>query len=110
MGYDGYVPTVEIFGSLYKIRGEHSAERIRVLARYVDERMKQVDERANTGDVRGVAVLTALNIADDYYQTRMTLERREGEIADQARALAEKLNHALDASNDAVGSDELPGT
>ena len=98
------MPTVAIFGRLYNIRGDTTAERIRVLASYVDERMQQIDEQVGSGDDLRTAVLAALNIANDYYQTYKTLEEREGEIANQARELADILGDALDAENDdAVG-------
>ena len=97
------MPTVAIFGRLYNIRGDTTAERIRLLARYVDERMQQIDEQVGSGDDLRTAVLAALNIANDYYQTYKTLEEREGEIADQAQELADILGDALDAENDAVG-------
>jgi len=97
------MPTVEICGHLYNIRGEDSAETIRVLAGYVDQRMKQVAQQADTSDVGRLAVLTALNIADDLYQTRKALERRGAEIAEQALELAEVLDKKLAGSNnDAV--------
>jgi len=104
------MPTVEICGHLYSIRGEYSAEMIRVLASYVDQRMKQVSEQANTSDVGRLAVLTAMNIADDLYQTRKALERRGAEIAEQARELAIELDDALVGSNDDVGSEDTTGT
>lgn len=94
------MPTVEIFGRRYKIRGESSAETIRALARYVDQRMRQVSEQVGPGDAVRVAVLAALNIADDYYQTRKALERREGEIEEQARELVGQLDRALQGSTD----------
>lgn len=104
------MPTVEISGHLYNIRGEHSAERIRVLARYVDRRIQQVKGRVDTSDDLRVAVLAALNIADDYYETRKALERREEEISEQARQLADELGDAIGASDDVVGSEEATKT
>ena len=95
-----HMPTVEICGHLYNIRGEDSAETIRVLAGYVDQRMTQVAKHADTSDVGRLAVLAALNIADDLYQTRKALERRGTEIADQAQELVETLEEVLAGSND----------
>lgn len=92
------MPTVEIFGRRYNIRGEHNLETIRSLAGYVDRRMRQVAERVGSGDALRVAVLAALNIADDYYQQRRALERREEEVDRRARELAEQLGTALEAS------------
>jgi cell division protein ZapA len=104
------MPTVEICGRLYNIRGEDKADTIRVLASYVDQRMKQVAERADTSDAGRLAVLAALNIADDLYQTRKALERRGAEIAEQARELAASLDEALAGSNDDTDRTDTTGT
>ena len=87
---------VDICGRRYNIRGEHEPETIRELAAYVDRRMRQVSEQLAPGDAVSVAVLAALNIADDYLQTRRVLERREEEITERTRRLAITLNRALD--------------
>lgn len=86
--------TVEIFGRRYKIRGDHNKETIRALARYVDRRMRQVSQQVGPGDALRVAVLAALNIADDYYQQRRALERREDEIERRVESLTERLDDA----------------
>lgn len=88
--------SVEIFGRRYNIRGEHDADTIRALARYVDRRMRQIGEQVAPGDVVGVAVMAALNIADDVYKTRKALERRETEIIEQTRDLARTLAEAIE--------------
>ena len=69
---------------------------MRVLARHVDLKMRQVCQQIGTGDSMRVAVLAALNIADEYYQTRAALGRREKEIAEQARTLARRLGEAIE--------------
>ena len=104
------MPTVEICGHLYNIRGENSAETIRVLAGYVDQRLKQVAQQADTSDAGRLAILTALNIADDLYQTRKALERRGAEIAEQALELAETLDDVLTSSNDDTVRANTTGT
>jgi cell division protein ZapA (FtsZ GTPase activity inhibitor) len=58
--------------------------------------MWQVSEQVGSGDALRVAVLAALNIADDYYQARRAFELREREVERQARALAEKLRDAIE--------------
>ncbi len=89
--------SVEIFGRRYNIRGDHDPDTIRALARYVDRRMRQIGEQVAPGDVVGVAVMAALNIADDVYKTRTALERRETEITEQTRDLARTLTEAIES-------------
>ena len=94
---EGQLHTVDIFGRRYNIRSKHDAETIRALAAHVDRRMRQVAERLSPGDVAGIAVLAALNIADETYQTRRAFERREDETIEQTRRLAEQLDAAVES-------------
>lgn len=50
------------------MRGQLDPEYIRMLARFVDEKMRTVAARAHTVDSLRTAILAALNIADEYHQ------------------------------------------
>ncbi|MDA8234418.1 MAG: cell division protein ZapA [Clostridia bacterium] len=56
---------VEIFGENYVIRGNEGREHVLMLANYVDKKMKQFSNRNPRLSASKVAVLTALNIADE---------------------------------------------
>ena len=62
----GYV-TVEIYDQPYHLSG-HDTEHIRVLAEMVDSRMRAVAAHGRTVDSLRVAVLAALNLADELSQ------------------------------------------
>lgn len=91
--------TVEIFGRRYNIKGDDNPETIRALARYVDRRMRRLAQRVEPGDALRVAVLTALNIAHDYYQQRRALEQQEEEIETQVDTLAAELQRAFEIAD-----------
>jgi len=93
----GSVTQVEIFGQTYNVRAEGDSAYIHDLARFVDSRMKEVAERTATVDTTKIAILAALNITDDLYQTE---KRRSGDPTD-FRARAERLIRKLD---DALGA------
>src|SRR5258708_38049775 len=57
---------VEIFDQAYNLRGS-DAEYILMLAEYVDGKMRAVSEQTHTVDTARLAVLAALNIADEYH-------------------------------------------
>ena len=57
---------VEIFDQAYNLRGS-DPEYILNLAEYVDAKMRAVAEATNTIDTVRLAVLAALNIADEYH-------------------------------------------
>ncbi|MGA2276394.1 MAG: cell division protein ZapA [Terracidiphilus sp.] len=64
----GYV-TVEIYDQTYHLSGE-DVERVRSLAELVDDRMRAVAAQGRTVDSLRVAVLAALNLADELLQAR----------------------------------------
>ena len=61
---------VEIFGQTYSIKAGNDPEYIRELAAFVDTRMKDVQKGTGTSDVYRIAILTALNIADELHRLR----------------------------------------
>jgi cell division protein ZapA len=56
---------VTIFGEDYRMRGEATSDYMIMLAGYVDKRMKQIAHRQPQLSVTKIAVLTALNVADE---------------------------------------------
>ncbi len=61
---------VEIFGQKYSLKGGADADYVRELARMVDARMKDVQRGSGTADVYRIAILAALNLADELYRLR----------------------------------------
>jgi cell division protein ZapA len=59
---------VTIYDQEYSMRGQLDPEYIRMLARFVDDKMRAVAARAHTVDSLRTAILAALNIADEYHQ------------------------------------------
>ncbi len=86
---------VEIFGSIYPVRGDSDADALHSLARTVDERMREVSEHIATSDPAKVAVLTALNLADELARLKSELEGERTEVRDRIAGLSEKLQQAL---------------
>src|SRR5208337_5392885 len=76
----GYV-TVEIYDQTYHLSGQDAAH-IRRLAALVDARMRAVAAQGRTVDSLRVAVLAALNLADELSQTESGADAHVG----QARA------------------------
>jgi len=56
---------VDIYGEEYIVRGDSPADYIAMIAQYVDRKMKQIGNRNHHLSVAKIAVLTALNIADE---------------------------------------------
>jgi len=82
---------VEIFDQAYNLRGS-DPEYILKLAAYVDSKMRAVAEATNTIDTVRLAVLAALNIADEYHLLK---KRQDGGATDYQKR-AHLLANALD--------------
>ena len=79
------VITVEIAGQPYPIRSTLDPKYVAELAAYVDQKMRAASETAPASDLLGLAVLVALNIADEYFRARDQQSSASGEL--NARAL-----------------------
>ena len=88
--------TVEIFGQRLGLRADGDAERLQEIARFVDSRMREVADRSSSVDTVKIAVLTALNIADELFQERETdQDVRQKRLEKQAERLVTKLDQAM---------------
>ena len=67
-GDDAAVTPVSIYGRTYQLRGNEDGEYLAELASLVDGRMRDVADATGTADTLKVAILAALNIADEYLQ------------------------------------------
>ncbi|MHB9094635.1 MAG: cell division protein ZapA [Eubacteriales bacterium] len=57
--------TVEIFGEEYIMKGDTTPEYMKMLANYIDKKMKHIASRQPQLSVTKIAVLAALNIGDE---------------------------------------------
>jgi cell division protein ZapA len=95
---------VEIYGQVYQLRGTDTAH-IEKLASIVDGKMRAVSAHGATVDSLRVAVLAALNIADEMMQAKNKLEAQNSAVAQahtmqtmrsRAGSLAGMLDAVLD--------------
>jgi cell division protein ZapA len=67
---------VEIFGQVFHVAaGEAPPAYIQRLAYYVDEKMRTIASATKTMSLNRMAILTALNIADDLFKLRDSYEQ-----------------------------------
>ena len=91
----GRVVPVEIHGQRYPIRSALDQDYVVRLASYVDEKMRAAAESTPTGDSLRLAVLTALNIADELFRCRDSNRTRDGRLAERAEELERLLDRVL---------------
>ncbi len=85
---------VEIFDQAYNLRGS-DPEYILKLAEYVDSKMRAVAEVTNTIDTVRLAVLAALNIADEYHLLKRKQDSGTTDYHKRAHLLANALDEVL---------------
>lgn len=86
---------VEIYDQAYNLRGT-DADYILKLAGFVDAKMRSVAEQTSTVDSLRLAVLAALNIADELHLLRKKYESLASEYRKRADALAGVLDEVLE--------------
>ena len=91
----GRVVPVEIQGQRYPLRSALEPEYVVRLAAYVDEKMRAAADATPTGDSVRLAVLAALNIADELFRCREANRQRDGQLAERAGELERLVDRLL---------------
>ena len=92
---EGHVLSVEIHGQRYPIRSTLDEAYVARLATYVDEKMRAAADQTPTGHSLRLAVLTALNVADELFRCREAARARTGELAERAGELERLVDRLL---------------
>lgn len=85
---------VEIYDQSYNLRGS-DPEYIENLAEYVDSKMRAVAQQTATIDSLRLAVLAALNIADEYQVLKRKYELLAGSYNERTSNLRSALDEVL---------------
>ncbi len=99
---DGRLVTVEINGLRYPIRSHLDPAYVADLAAYVEHKMQLASRESPAGDTLKIAVLAALNIADEYFRARDAGTSQRTDLAERALELERLLDVALDSSGEIV--------
>ena len=91
----GSLVHVEIFGQTYTLRAGTEPGYVEELARYVDQQMREVSRSGPAVDSVRIAVLAALNIADECFQARGRIRGAEEAASRRVEGLASQLSALL---------------
>jgi cell division protein ZapA len=86
---------VEIFGQTYNVRGEGDPDYLLELARFVDSRMRDVAAQVATIDPLKIAILAALNIADEFSRYRKQRDDTVGIWIEKTEEISDRLNKVI---------------
>jgi cell division protein ZapA len=86
---------VEIHGQQYPIRSGLEPTYVAELAAYVDMKMRAASRESTAGDSLKIAVLAALNIADECFRIQNDDDVRRARLTHRAEELERMLDMAL---------------
>ena len=89
------VVTVEIAGQRYPIRSALDERYVAELSAYVDRKMRTAADAAPSSDMLGLAILVALNIADEYFRARTQQSDAHGALNARAMRLEQIVDEVL---------------
>jgi|SRR5579872_5460427 len=104
---EGRLVTVEINGQRYPIRTTLDAAYVTELAAYVERKMELAARESPAGDTLKIAVLAALNIADECFRAREEESAQQSGLAARALALEAILDLALRDAGDAPAAQRV---
>ena len=87
--------SVEIFGQTYNVRGEGDPNYLAELAQFVDTRMREVAAQVATVDPMKIAILAALNIADEFSRYRKQREDAAGVWIQRTEEISNRLGRVI---------------
>lgn len=89
---------VEIFDQTYNIQADGEEGHLRKVASFLDEKMRSVAESTRQVDSTRVAVLAALNIADELFALRAHQEELEGPLRQRVQRCVRLVEKTLETS------------
>ena len=91
---------VQIFGKVHQLRADDDPEHIRKVADLVDAKMNHIADHGGGADSYSVAVLAALELADELLRLREELSHYQGAVSDESDRLAALLERVEDITGE----------
>lgn len=93
---DGTTVTVKILDKEYQVSCEpHEVADLRQSASYVDDKMREFKEKSTVIGLDRLAVMVALNIANDFFGESRKTESVSSDHSENLKTLSGKLDQAL---------------
>jgi cell division protein ZapA len=87
---------VSIYGRTYHLRGEGNPAYLERLAAFVDRKMRDIADSTGTADTLKVAILTALNLADE------NLQADGGGLSEGNEAMRKRIGKVVTMLDEAI--------
>ncbi|MGQ0667541.1 MAG: cell division protein ZapA [Nitrospiraceae bacterium] len=89
---------VEIYGQRYAIRGDADDAYVRRLAHFVDDHMRHLAEGMKTATPSKLAVLTAINLAHQLFESERKRVQGEDDVDRRMANLMESIEEQMPTS------------
>lgn len=89
------VVPIEVLGQQFPIRSDLDPRYIQALADYVNEKVRAASVATPSSDSLRVAVVAALNIADEMFRARETADRTPALVARRVAEIERLVDEAL---------------
>jgi cell division protein ZapA len=83
---------IEILGREYFIKSNEGEERIREIAEYVNRKIKDISEGGKIVSTLNIAILVALNIADDYFRIIEDQEKMKNDVVSKTKQIVHLID------------------
>ncbi len=83
---------IRVFGQTYTVKTDAEEDYIQEVAKYVNEKMEEVLKKTKSVSTLNVAILTALNIADDLLREKEKRIALVREVETKSKDLVEKID------------------
>jgi cell division protein ZapA len=91
------VVTVEIHGQRYAVKSDLDQAYIAELATYLDQKMRLAADELSSADTLRIAIIAALNLADELYRARADGLNSDGQMVERALEKAAEIERIVDA-------------
>lgn len=90
---------VQIFGQVYRLKSDEDPDRVRRIAEMVDQKMSRIADRGGSADNYRVAVLAALELADELHALTETHTELRERVEAKSSSLAALLDEAVEGGS-----------
>ena len=87
--------TVKILDQEYLIKSEENEEQVHKIAEYVNEKLREIKDNAQDLSEKKMAILAALNIANEFFQLLKDRDKQSSNIRQRARTLIYQIDSMM---------------
>ncbi len=86
---------VQIGGMEYSLKADVGSEYVQSIAAYVDEKFRRLSEKTSVKSPTKIAVLTALNIADEFFRLQEKYDQLVQKVEEESRQLNQEIDRSV---------------